>query len=587
MYAWGDHRRFNSYSGYFRRTFGGRVQKISVDAGFTCPNRDGKISEGGCTFCNNGAFTPSYCIPAKSIGRQIAEGIEFHGRRYRAASRYLVYFQSFSNTYAPLERLRALYGEALAYPGVAGIVIGTRPDCVDAEKLDYLAEIARDRYVAVEFGIESTCDETLRAVNRGHDFACARRAVEMAAERGLHVGAHFILGLPGETDEMLLEQVATINSLPLTTVKFHQLQVFRGTPMAAQYDADPRRFRFWEVGQYIDLFVEILRRLRPDLVVERFASEAPPRYHYGRNWGLIRNETLLAMLEKRLEERGAYLMTVGMMLYSFAWIGCIMPADGTGGGATGLSRVLCHAVEHWAGISIQIGTMAFLINGVLLLVAGFIIGWNFGVKTVFCVCVISLGLNFWQSVLPEGDFLHLERILSVILGGILAGIGVAICFMQGGSTGGTDIAAMIINKYRTISYGKIVIYSDFVIIGSSMLVGFHIDTVIYGYVMTAVFGYTVDMIMAGNQQSSQVFIVTHDYEKMAQAIVDNIHRGVTLIDSQGWYTKKESKIVMVVCRKRETTMILKFVKTIDPEAFMTVGSVMGVYGKGFQAISKP
>lgn len=174
MYAWGDHRRFNSYSGYFRRTFGGRVQKISVDAGFTCPNRDGKIGEGGCTFCNNGAFTPSYCIPAKSIGRQIAEGIEFHGRRYRAASRYLVYFQSFSNTYAPLERLRALYGEALAYPGVAGIVIGTRPDCVDAEKLDYLAEIARDRYVAVEFGIESTCDETLRAVNRGHDFACAR-----------------------------------------------------------------------------------------------------------------------------------------------------------------------------------------------------------------------------------------------------------------------------------------------------------------------------------------------------------------------------------------------------------------------------
>ena len=255
-----------------------------------------------------------------------------------------------------------------------------------------------------------------------------------------------------------------------------------------------------------------------------------------------------------------FLMTVGMMLYSFAWIGCIMPADGTGGGATGLSRVLCHAVEHWAGISIQIGTMAFLINGVLLLVAGFIIGWNFGVKTVFCVCVISLGLNFWQSVLPEGDFLHLERILSVILGGILAGIGVAICFMQGGSTGGTDIAAMIINKYRTISYGKIVIYSDFVIIGSSMLVGFHIDTVIYGYVMTAVFGYTVD---------------------------DNVHRGVTLIDSQGWYTKKESKIVMVVCRKRETTMILKFVKTIDPEAFMTVGSVMGVYGKGFQAISKP
>jgi len=170
--------------------------------------------------------------------------------------------------------------------------------------------------------------------------------------------------------------------------------------------------------------------------------------------------------------------------------------------------------------------------------------------------------------------------------GILAGAGIALCFSQGGSTGGTDIVAMIINKYRTVSYGKILIYSDFVIIGSALLVGMGISAVIYGYVMTAVVGYTVDMIMAGNQQSSQVFIVTHDYEKMAQAIVDNVHRGVTLIDSQGWYSKKESKIVMVVCRKRETSMILKFVKTIDPEAFMTVGSVMGVYGKGFQAIGK-
>mgnify|MGYP001517187642 CR=1 FL=1 len=201
------------------------------------------------------------------------------------------------------------------------------------------------------------------------------------------------------------------------------------------------------------------------------------------------------------------LMAVGMLMYSFGWIGCILPAGGVGGGAAGLSLVLCNALST-AGIA------------------------------------------------------------------------------QGGSTGGTDIVAMIINKYRTVSYGKILIYSDFVIIGSALLVGMGISAVIYGYVMTAVVGYTVDMIMAGNQQSSQVFIVTHDYEKMAQAIVDNVHRGVTLIDSQGWYSKKESKIVMVVCRKRETSMILKFVKTIDPEAFMTVGSVMGVYGKGFQAIGK-
>ncbi|HIY69568.1 MAG TPA: TIGR01212 family radical SAM protein [Candidatus Alistipes intestinigallinarum] len=305
-YPWGDERRFNSYAGYFRRLFGDRVQKLSVDAGFTCPNRDGTVGRGGCTFCINGAFTPSYCTPAKSITQQIDEGIEFHRNRYRTARHYLVYFQSYSNTYAPLERLKAVYDEALRHPDVVGIVIGTRPDCVDEEKLDYLAGLARDRYVAVEYGIESTSDATLRAVNRGHDFAAAERAVRMTAERGLAVGGHFILGLPGETDDMLLAQTARINALPLTTVKFHQLQVFRGTAMAAEYDAHPDRFRFWSLDEYLDLFVEILRRLRPDLVVERFASEAPPRYHYGRNWGLVRNEQLLSMLEKRLERRNAY-----------------------------------------------------------------------------------------------------------------------------------------------------------------------------------------------------------------------------------------------------------------------------------------
>ncbi len=280
-----------------------------------------------------------------------------------------------------------------------------------------------------------------------------------------------------------------------------------------------------------------------------------------------------------------FLMAFGMMLYSFGWIGCILPVRGTGGGAAGLSLVVCNALEQ-VGISIQIGTMVFVLNAILLLIAGFIVGWNFGVKTIFCVFVISVGMNFWQDVLPTGDFLHLERILAVILGGILAGVGISMCFAQGGSTGGTDIVAMIINKYHTVSYGKILIYSDFVIIGSTLLVGFHIDTVIYGYVMTAVVGYTVDMIMAGNQQSSQVFIVTRDYEKMADAIAQNVHRGVTLIDSQGWYSKEHSKIVMVVCRKRESAVILKFVKTIDPDAFITVGSVMGVYGKGFEALNK-
>ena len=283
--------------------------------------------------------------------------------------------------------------------------------------------------------------------------------------------------------------------------------------------------------------------------------------------------------------REYFLMFFGMMMYSFGWIGCVLPANGMGGGAAGLSLVLCTALEN-LGLHMQIGTMVFFLNAVLLLVAGFIVGWNFGIKTVFCVVVISLGMNFWQDVLPDGNFLGIDSLLSIVLGGILAGAGIALCFSQGGSTGGTDIVAMIINKYRTISYGKILIYSDFVIIASSLLVGKGISAVIYGYVLTAVVGYTVDMIMAGNQQSSQVLIITHDYEKMADAIARNIHRGVTLIDSQGWYSKEQTKMVMVVCRKRETAMILKFVKTIDPDAFMTVGSVMGVYGKGFQAINK-
>ncbi len=306
IYPWGDERRFNSYAAYFRRIFGHRMQKVTVNAGFTCPNRDGTVGRGGRAFCDNAAFTPSYCTPEKSITRQIEEGIEFHRRRYRTARRYLAYFQSFSNTYAPLERLRECYDEALAHPEVAGISVGTRPDCVDENKLDYFAELARRKYVAIEYGVESTYDATLLRINRGHDFAAAERAIRLTAERGIHVGAHFIPGLPDESDEMMIAQAERINSLPLDTVKFHQLQLFRGTALAAQYDACPERFRFRTVDEYLDLFVEILRRLRPDLVIERFAGEAPPRYHHIEGWGLIRNETLMAMLDAKLERCGAY-----------------------------------------------------------------------------------------------------------------------------------------------------------------------------------------------------------------------------------------------------------------------------------------
>lgn len=308
VYDWGDTRRFNSYSGYFRRLFGTRVQKVVIDAGFTCPNRDGSVSTGGCTFCNNDAFSPSYSHKGYDVARQIEEGILFHRNRYRKAEKYLAYFQSYSNTYKSLPELRHIYGQAFGHPDVVGIVVGTRPDCVDEAKLDYFAELAAaGHYVIIEYGIESVYDDTLRRVNRGHDFAAAVRAVEATHARGLHCGAHFILGLPGETDEMLVEQAEAINALPLDTVKFHQLQLFTGTAMALEYGQCPESFRFFGLDEYIDLFTDLLERLRPGLVIERFAGEAPPRYHLNPSpWGLVRNERLLQLLERRLQERDTW-----------------------------------------------------------------------------------------------------------------------------------------------------------------------------------------------------------------------------------------------------------------------------------------
>lgn len=306
VYSWGDGRPWHSYAAYCRRHFGGRVRKIAVDAGLSCPNRDGTIGSEGCTFCDNRAFTPSYCSPRKSLARQIDEGIAFHAARGRDEGLCLAYFQPFSNTHAPVTRLRELYAEALDHPRISGLVIGTRPDCVDDEKLDLLAELARKHYVAVEYGVESTCDETLRAVRRGHDFAAARQAIAASAARGLHVGAHFILGLPGEDDEMLLRQVERINALPLETVKFHQLQLVRGTALAAQYDAEPGRFRLRTSEEYLSLVVEVLRRLCPDMAVERIASEVPMGFHHLTQWHLTRVSTLWSLLEKRLTARNAY-----------------------------------------------------------------------------------------------------------------------------------------------------------------------------------------------------------------------------------------------------------------------------------------
>lgn len=334
MFGFSEGKRYNSFVGYYRRRYGERLQKLVLDAGFSCPNRDGTVGRGGCTYCDNAAFHPGYSTPGKPLLAQIDEGITFQKVRYPRARHYLAYFQTYSNTYGSLERLKALYEEVLRHPEVVGIVIGTRPDCVDEVKLDYLADLAAGRVlpgwqrslrqaqeptvqapvpdtltapiVVVEYGIESCHDSTLRHINRGHNFECARKAVEMTAERGIDTGAHFILGLPGETREMLLDQCGLISSLPLRSVKFHQLQIVKGTAMEKEYAADPSAFYRPGLDEYLDLVIDILERLRPDLYIERVAGEVPPRFVNDTPWGLVRNFEILRLLDKRLEERGTW-----------------------------------------------------------------------------------------------------------------------------------------------------------------------------------------------------------------------------------------------------------------------------------------
>lgn len=296
-------------SEWFRQQFGCRVQKLSVDAGFSCPNRDGTLGTTGCTFCAGEAFSPSYCRTAGSITRQIDEGIRFHQWRYRKAAKYLAYFQAYSNTYAPLELLKERYSEALSHPQISGIVIGTRPDCIDDAKLDYLASLAKKCYVAVEYGIESCYDETLRRIHRGHDFACSIRAIRATAERGLHVGGHLILGLPGESRQQMLAEADILSALPIDSLKLHQLQILRGTELERQWQQDPASLPPpFSLDEYIDLVCDFLRRLRPTIAIERLAGEVPPRYQAtpDRSWrrpdgSLLRNEDIPRLVAEKLK----------------------------------------------------------------------------------------------------------------------------------------------------------------------------------------------------------------------------------------------------------------------------------------------
>lgn len=305
-YPWGHQRRFNAYANYFQQLFGTRVQKLSIDAGFTCPNRDGRVGEGGCTFCNNDAFNPSYCLPDKSVKQQIEEGIEFHKNRYRRAEHYLAYFQAYSNTYGDLDKLKSVYKQALEFPSVKGLVIGTRPDCINDEQLKYFQELAEDYYIIIEYGIESCYDKTLERINRGHSYQQAVDAIHKTHEYGLKTGAHLIFGLPGESREEQLAEAEILSKLPLNNIKFHQLQIIKGTQMEKEYQSNPEQFEFFSLDEYIEFMISFLERLNPNFVVERFAGEVPPRFQAGPGWGLIRNDQILNKIERELELKNTW-----------------------------------------------------------------------------------------------------------------------------------------------------------------------------------------------------------------------------------------------------------------------------------------
>lgn len=291
---------YKDYSHWIREQFPFRVQKISVDAAFSCPNRDGRLSLGGCTFCDNKTFNPSYCDRGKSITQQLEEGKAFFAKKY-PEMKYLAYFQAYSNTYAPLEELKRKYEEALAVDDVVGLVIGTRPDCVSDEALDYLQQLNQRTFLIVEYGIESANDNTLRRINRGHTFDCSRQAIIKGHQRGIITCGHIILGLPGEDEEEMLHQASTISQLPLDILKLHQLQIIKGTPLAKEYEAHP--FHVFSAEEYVNLVIRYVSKLRNDLVLERFVSQSPPNMVIAPKWGL-KNHEFTDLLNKRIRELG-------------------------------------------------------------------------------------------------------------------------------------------------------------------------------------------------------------------------------------------------------------------------------------------
>ncbi|MCF6365600.1 MAG: TIGR01212 family radical SAM protein [Bacteroidales bacterium] len=297
-YSWGNNNPYNDFSSYFKKKFDTRIQKIAVDAGFTCPNRDGSKGRGGCTYCNNNTFNPFYCSPKKTISQQLKEGIAFFAEKYKT-QKYLAYFQAYSNTYADLQTLKNYYAEALKVEGVTGLVVATRPDCVNEEILDYLQKLAETYYIILEFGIETCNEETLKKINRGHTFAQAVSALELSEKRGLHVGVHYVLGLPGDSREENLSHAKIISNLPFETLKLHQLQIIKGTKMAKQFKETPEMFNLFSAEEYIDFVVQFAERLKPEIIIERFISESPADLLIAPKWGGLKNFEIVEKIKKQ------------------------------------------------------------------------------------------------------------------------------------------------------------------------------------------------------------------------------------------------------------------------------------------------
>ena len=301
---------YNSYSQWIRKQFPYRVQKISIDAGFTCPNRDGKVGRGGCIFCDNNTFNPAYCDRKKTITQQLEEGKQFFSRKY-PDMKYLAYFQAYSNTYDTLDVLKRKYEEALAVEDVVGLVIGTRPDCMPDDVLDYLEVLNKQTFLIVEYGIESANDETLQRINRGHSFETARQSVERTTGRGILTGAHVILGLPGEDATESIRQAALISSLKLNLLKIHQLQIIRGTYLAEIYEKKP--FHLYSVDEYIKLTASYLQYLRKEIIVERFVSQSPPEMVIAPHWGM-KNYEFTNLLVNYMKKEGVWQGKLSMSL---------------------------------------------------------------------------------------------------------------------------------------------------------------------------------------------------------------------------------------------------------------------------------